>query len=144
VSRSALRLTLATGVVCVLSYGVSADEPRPAAPPQPRTIGDILANPVRDEPVIVSGTVVWRVVGNDYLLDDGTGKLIVDGGPIERHSLDLPIGSAVDITGEVSLGPPGRSEPRSPEVDIFSVTQNDGTVVQVRSGPGPRWASTAD
>lgn len=134
--RRCRELTVAMSVVCV-AYAVCADEQKTAAPPQMRTLGQILANPVRDEPVIVSGTVVRRVVGNDYLLDDGTGQLIVDGGPIERHSLDLHIDSKVNITGEVSVGPPGRQQPGPPEVDIFSVTKADGTVVQVRSGPGP-------
>lgn len=137
--RRCCELTVAMSVVCV-AYASSADEPKAApAPPQVRTIGDILANPVRDEPVIISGTVVWRVVDNDYLLDDGTGKLIVDGGPIGHHSLDLPIDSTVDITGEVSVGPPGRQQPGPPEVAIFSVTKTDGTVVQLRAGPGPQW-----
>src|SRR5262245_41065742 len=126
-SRRALELVLTTALVGIFSDAVSGEEVKPAAPPTRRTIGEILANPVRDEPVVVSGTVVRRIVENDYLLDDGTGTLVVDGGPIKHHSLDLPINSTVNITGEVGLGPRSRTEKRPPEVDIFSVTKADGT-----------------
>jgi uncharacterized protein YdeI (BOF family) len=135
-----LLATLALGTVCIMAHAASSEEAPPAAP-RARTIGDVLSSPVRDEVVTVRGKVVRRVAGNDYVLDDGTGNLVVDGGPIEKHSLDLPLDTHVEITGEVSLGPSKSPQPRSPEISIFSVTKADGTVVQIR-GAKPHWAGS--
>src|SRR5262245_10555253 len=125
-------VAFALGLFCLVSVPAFAEEAAPVAA-KSRTIAEVLANPIRDEVVTVRGNVTWRVKGNDYLLDDGTGKLIVDGGPIEHHSLDLPVDSTVVVTGEVSLGPSGRKEPRAPEISAYSVTKADGTVVQLRT-----------
>lgn len=104
------------------------------------TIAQILANPVRDQMVTVSGQIVQHLRDNHYVLDDGTGRIVIDGGPIWYHQLNLPIGQQVRVTGEVSLGPTWLSSPRTPEIDICAAVLADGTVITVR-GPGrPPWA----
>lgn len=81
--------------------------------------------------ITVSGQVV-SVVGNDFILDDGTGQIIVDAGPRWWQEISLSEGEEVSVTGEVG---------RSGELDAFSITRSDGTVLNIRPPQGPPpWA----
>jgi hypothetical protein len=79
----------------------------------------------------VSGEIV-SVVGNDFLLDDGTGQIIVDAGPRWWQEIDLSPGEEVTVTGELGKGN---------EIDAYSITRGDGSTIEIRSPEGPPpWA----
>lgn len=81
--------------------------------------------------VTVSGEVV-SVVGNDFVLDDGTGQIIVDAGPNWWHQIDVSQGEEVTVTGELGRGG---------ELDAYSITRSDGSIIEIRSPGGPPpWA----
>jgi hypothetical protein len=85
----------------------------------------------REPGITVSGRVI-NVVGNHFLLRDDTGDIIVDAGPRWWHEIDVTEGEALTVTGELG---------RSGELDAFSVTRRDGTVIRIRPSQGPPpWA----
>jgi hypothetical protein len=79
----------------------------------------------------ISGEIV-SVVGNNFLLDDGTGQIIVDAGPRWWQEINLSPGEEVTVTGELGKGG---------EMDAYSITRNDGSTIEIRSSEGPPpWA----
>ncbi len=128
--RSAL---LVVTVGCVL--GLMAGTALAAA----TTIGAIKAEPVADQEVTLTGTITEVVEGNEYVLDDGTGKITIDCGPAWYAGIGLATGTTVTITGEVDLAKPGGTV-TAPEVDVQSL-DNGGTITEVRPAEGPPpWA----
>jgi Bacterial OB fold (BOF) protein len=86
----------------------------------------------RSRGTTVSGEVI-SVVGNDFVLSDGTGEIIVDAGPTWWHNIDVEPGEQVTVTGEVSK--------KSNELDAFSITRGDGSTIDIRPADGPPpWA----
>jgi uncharacterized protein YdeI (BOF family) len=74
---------------------------------------------------------IQSVVGNDFVLNDGTGEVIVDAGPRWWHQLDLTTGESVTVVGEMDEG----------EFDAFSITRENGEVIDIRTTQGPPpWA----
>lgn len=43
---------------------------------------------------------IRSIVGNDFILSDGTGEIIVDAGPRWYHQLNLRQGETVTVVGE--------------------------------------------
>jgi uncharacterized protein YdeI (BOF family) len=85
--------------------------------------------------IILEGEV-GSIVGNDFILNDGSGEVIVDAGPRWWQQLDLSAGEQVSVTGEAG---------RSGEFDAFSITRADGTVIEIRSPEGPPpWSGGRD
>jgi uncharacterized protein YdeI (BOF family) len=84
-----------------------------------------------DRSITISGRVT-SVVGNDFIIADSTGQVIVDAGPRWWQAIDLKVGETVTIIGEYDRG----------EVDAFSISRENGQVIQIRprSGPPP-WAN---
>ncbi len=81
--------------------------------------------------ISVSGRVT-SVVGNSFVLDDGSGQLIVDAGPRWWQPIDLTVGEQLTVTGKVG---------RSGELDAFSITRSNGSVINIRPAAGPPpWA----
>ncbi|PLZ96816.1 DNA-binding protein [Fischerella thermalis CCMEE 5198] len=81
--------------------------------------------------ITVSGKVT-QAVGNNFIIDDGTGQLIVDAGPRWWREINLKPGEQVTVAGELG---------RSGELDAFSITREDGSVVDIRPTQGPPpWA----
>ncbi|NJM73236.1 MAG: DNA-binding protein [Scytonema sp. RU_4_4] len=79
----------------------------------------------------VSGKVT-QIVGNDFIIDDGTGQLVVDAGPRWWREINLKSGEQVTVTGELGRGG---------ELDAFSITRADGSVIDIRPPQGPPpWA----
>jgi hypothetical protein len=78
--------------------------------------------------VTVSGEVT-SVVGNDFVLRDNTGEIIVDAGPTWWQQIDIQPGEQVTVTGEVSK--------KSRELDAFSITRSDGSRIDIRPADGP-------
>ncbi|MEG4504723.1 NirD/YgiW/YdeI family stress tolerance protein [Microcoleus sp. F6_B4] len=82
----------------------------------------------------ISGKVV-SVVGNDFILDDGTGQVIVDAGPRWWRQVNVTKNERLTVTGEMDEG----------EFDAFSIKRTDGTVINIRSPQGPPpWAGKRD
>jgi hypothetical protein len=85
----------------------------------------------RSNGTTVSGEII-SVVGNDFVLDDGTGEIILDAGPRWWQEIDLSPGEEVTVTGELGKGG---------EIDAYSITRGDGSTVEIRSPEGPPpWA----
>lgn len=79
----------------------------------------------------ISGEVV-SVAGNNFVLNDGTGQLIVDAGPRWWREIDLSPGEQITVTGELGKGG---------ELDAYSITRSDGTLIEIRFPEGPPpWA----
>jgi Bacterial OB fold (BOF) protein len=86
----------------------------------------------RSRGTTISGEVV-SVVGNDFILSDGSGEIIVDAGPTWWHNIDVKPGEQVTVIGEVSK--------KSNEFDAFSITRGDGSTIDIRPADGPPpWA----
>ncbi|WP_316436042.1 hypothetical protein [Leptolyngbya sp. NK1-12] len=78
----------------------------------------------------ISGEI-RSVVGNEFILDDGTGQIIVDAGPRWYHQLSLEPGEQVTVVGEYD----------DYDFDAFRITRSNGEVIQIREGGGPPpWA----
>jgi uncharacterized protein YdeI (BOF family) len=74
---------------------------------------------------------IQSVVGNNFVLNDRTGEVIVDAGPRWWHQLDLTTGESVTVVGEMDEG----------EFEAFSITRENGEVVDIREPQGPPpWA----
>lgn len=81
--------------------------------------------------ITVSGKVT-NVVGNSFVLDDGSGQIIVDAGPRWWQPINVAMGEQLTVRGEV--------EP-SGEFDAFSITRSNGSVINIRPAEGPPpWA----
>jgi uncharacterized protein YdeI (BOF family) len=103
------------------------------------TIADILANPVRDQVVTVTGEITQIVEGNDFILTDSTGSIRVDGGPAWFQQLKLVVGQSITVTGEVDLGRPGQAS-TTPEIDLSSFESGGQTTTIRQAGGPPPWA----
>jgi hypothetical protein len=79
--------------------------------------------------VTVSGEVA-SVVGNDFVLRDNTGEIIVDAGPTWWRRLQIKPGEQVTVTGELSK--------KSGELNAFSITRDDGSRIEIRPADGPQ------
>jgi uncharacterized protein YdeI (BOF family) len=78
----------------------------------------------------VTGTV-RSVVGNNFVLSDGTGQIIVDAGPRWYRPVNLSEGEKVSVVGEYD----------DYDFDAFQITRSNGEVITIRNGPGrPPWA----
>ncbi len=85
----------------------------------------------RSEGITVSGEIT-SVVGNDFVLNDSTGEIIVDAGPRWWQEINLAPGEEVTVTGELGRGG---------ELDAYSITRGDGSTIEIRSPGGPPpWA----
>lgn len=74
---------------------------------------------------------IRSIVGNEFILDDGTGQIIVDAGPRWYHQLNLRQGERVTIVGEYD----------DYDFDAFSITRSNGEVIRIRQAGGPPpWA----
>jgi uncharacterized protein YdeI (BOF family) len=70
---------------------------------------------------------VQSVVGNDFILDDGTGEVIVDAGPRWWRKIDLSPGESVTVIGEMDRE----------EFEAFSITRANGQTIEIRPSEGP-------
>ncbi|MEN9226614.1 MAG: hypothetical protein Q6L60_12605 [Thermostichus sp. HHBFW_bins_43] len=90
------------------------------------SIRDLQRNPG----IAISG-VIRSVVGNEFILDDGTGQIIVDAGPLWYHQLNFTPGERVTVVGEYDGG----------DFDAYTITRGSGEVIQIRNAGGPPpWA----
>lgn len=103
------------------------------------TIGQIQSNPgaFLNRVVIISGTVGTYVDDNEFLLDDGTGQIVVDPGPPWFRRITLTPGAPVVVTGKID-----RTRRGGVDLDACRIETPD-TTIQIRdcsfNGPPP-WA----
>lgn len=76
--------------------------------------------------VTIAGQIL-SVVGNEFILDDGTGQIIVDAGPRWFHRINLRQGERVTVVGEYD----------DYDFDAFRITRSNGEVINIRDGEGP-------
>lgn len=78
---------------------------------------------------------IRSVVGNEFVLSDGTGEIIVDAGPMWYHQLNLQVGEQVTVVGEYD----------DYDFDAFTITRGNGDVLTIRNPQGPPpWAGGPD
>jgi len=84
----------------------------------------------RNSGTTVSG-IVRRIVGNEFILDDGTGQIIVDAGPRWYRQINLSEGERVTVVGEYD----------DYDFDAYRITRSNGQIIQIRNPEGPPpWA----
>ncbi len=85
----------------------------------------------RTRGMTISGEII-SVVGNEFILSDGTGEIIVDAGPLWYHQLNLQQGERVTVTGEYD----------DYDFDAYSIVRGNGERIQIRNPGGgpPPWA----
>ncbi len=87
--------------------------------------------------VTVTGEIT-AVDGNDYTLTSGADSIKVGFGPAWFKAMGLALHETVSVEGEIDTGKDGT---KPAEIDGFSATKADGTVITARTGPGkPPWA----
>ncbi len=80
----------------------------------------------RNQGLTISG-VIRSVVGNEFILDDGTAQVIVDAGPLWYHQLNFREGERVMVVGEYE----------GYDFDAFTITRENGDILQIRPAEGP-------
>jgi len=80
----------------------------------------------RYQGITLRGTI-RRVVGNDFILDDGTGQILVDAGPRWYHRLNLREGEQVTVVGKYD----------DDDFDALRIIRANGEVVEIRPQVGP-------
>jgi uncharacterized protein YdeI (BOF family) len=78
------------------------------------TIRDILSAPVEDERVVLVGKITRMRDSEDFVLGDGTGKILVDG---DDDFGRLAVGDTVRVSGEVDV----EDSPSRVEIEATSV-----------------------
>ncbi|WP_439597340.1 OB-fold nucleic acid binding domain-containing protein [Falsiroseomonas sp.] len=118
--RAALGLALAAG----LAAPALAQAPTPPAATQ-TPIGAIAPGGIAIEGEVTD------VFGNRFVLQDGTGRVLVEAGPDWYHRLDIRQGERLRVTGR----PDGRS------FDAYTIRREDGREITIRRAEGsPPWA----
>jgi len=120
----------------------SGQPPNVQAQQQP-SIADIQSAPDRyiDRIVTLSGTVEQYVDRNEFLLFDGTGRIVADPGPPWFRQINIPPGTRVTVVGQIDwMGP--RGQRTGVDLDACSILTPTETI-SIRdcnfSGPPP-WA----
>lgn len=116
--KSQITLILASAM---LTLGASAIKAQ-------TSIGDLQQN----SGLTIAGTIS-NVVGNEFILEDGTGEIIVDAGPRWYHQINLTQGEQVTVVGEYD----------DDDFDAYSITRSNGEEILIRDGFGPPpWAGS--
>jgi uncharacterized protein YdeI (BOF family) len=88
----------------------------------------------RNSGVSIAGTI-RSVVGNEFVLEDGTGQITVDAGPRWYRRIQVAPGERVTVVGEYDRE----------DFDAYTITRSNGERIQVRSANGPPpWAGGRD
>lgn len=79
-----------------------------------RTVAEVLANPVDDRPVVLTGNLLRQTGRETYVFKDATGEIQVE---IDRE--DFPAGKPLDATTQVIIeGEVDARVLRAPEIDV--------------------------
>jgi len=99
---------------------------------EPSTAATITIRELQQQgPGLTIAGEITSVVGNEFILSDGTGQIIVDAGPTWYHQLNLQEGEQVTVVGDYD----------DDEFDAFTITRGNGEVLTIREPQGPPpWA----
>lgn len=145
------KIVAAFAVVCVAVSGFWAWSGIPVVAAQNQntapTIAQIQANPAAfyDQIVTLNGTLSVYVDENEFLLDDGTGQIVVDPGPPWYREIMIAQGTRISVTGQIDwIGAPGNR--RGVDLDACEIVTPSETIA-IRDcafdGPPP-WAGGPD
>lgn len=110
---AALFSSVSTATAQYVGPGAQAE----AALPMLRTLKDVLAAPVDDQPVEITGVIVRQVGRERFLFRDESGELVVE---IDRG--DFPAGHSIDgDTRVVIIGEVETRHWRTPRIDVDQV-----------------------
>lgn len=70
---------------------------------------------------------VRSVMGNEFVLDDGTGQIIVDAGPRWYHTISVSVSERLTVVGSYD----------DDDFDAYTITRGNGEVIQIRPASGP-------
>ncbi|WP_322815039.1 hypothetical protein [Chloroflexus sp.] len=151
VDLDACRITLPDRTIdirdCSFGSSVPANPPPSQSPPANQsnspTIGQIQANPnaFLYQIVTISGNSGVYVDENEFMLDDGSGQIVVDPGPPRYQRINIPVGTPITVVGQIDwMGPPQAR--RGIDLDACRIITPDRTI-EIRdcsfNGPPP-WA----
>ncbi len=131
--------------VSAFSSQVKAEDSlNPGSTTSVTAISDVLNSPEQfiGQNITVSGTIIYRIKGNDFLLQDKGNSLVVDCGPIWYHDVELEAGLAVEVQGQAGYAGPPWARSDDLEIDACLIRYND-TEVEIRScdfTQPPPWA----
>jgi len=116
-----MKLTLSMGLISALLVGIFTPEAEAQV-----SIGELRRTPG----VTIQGEI-RSVVGNEFILSDGTGEIIVDAGPSWYRRLNLRKGETVTVVGEYD----------DYDFDAYQITRSNGETLRIRDPQGPPpWA----
>jgi uncharacterized protein (TIGR00156 family) len=114
-TRTFKQISLALAAVSIFSFAsvASAQYVGPSSQTAPRSVADILKNPVDDQAVVLRGFILRKVGNEKYIFSDGTAEIRVDIDnklfPLEK--IDDKV--KVELRGEVE-----KEFMETPEIDV--------------------------
>ncbi len=95
------RLAGLTALLALLIAPLSFTHAQQASP----TVREIQANPnaYYDQIVTLNGTLDLYVDANEFLLNDGTGQIVVDAGPPWYQTIAIPASTSLSVTGQIDF-----------------------------------------
>lgn len=116
-----MKSTLSLGIISALLVIII-----PEVQAQPLPIEELR----RNSGISIQGKI-RSIVGNDFILSDGTGEIIVDAGPRWYHQLNLRQGETITVIGELD----------DYDFDAYQITRSNGETIRIRDDQGPPpWA----
>jgi hypothetical protein len=113
-----------TAAFCAAAIGAALALPALA---QETRIGDLSPSGA----VTIKGKVT-DVFGNKFVVEDGSGRVLVETGPHWHHQIDVRKGEEVTVTGRPEAGG---------SFDAFTLKQGDRAAIEIRRPDGPPpWA----
>lgn len=105
----------------LVATAAQAEYAGPGAAPSAATVKAVLAKPVDDQRVSLTGRVLKQLSSDKYLFSDGSGEI-----RIEMDSDDLPAQKFDDTTLIEIVGKVEKDYLESPEIDVNSVSVKSG------------------
>ncbi|GEM_PF-6234639 len=116
-----------------LAPALTLADPPPAEPlvAEPMLIATILEDPRPGTRVQITATLLHDLGDNEVLVEDASGRIIVEGGPTWYHRITLPADEPLLIDGEVEI-----EDADQPTIDIYRVVRADGSELRIRPEQG--------
>ena len=114
-----IQMSIALAATSLLAFasGASAQYAGPSSKAGPRSVAEILKNPVDDQSVVLSGYILRQVGNEKYIFSDGTAEIRVD--------IDAKLFPAQKIDDKVKVELRGEVEKEfmeTPEIDVDVLT----------------------
>lgn len=89
----------------------------PGSSQAPKSVADILKNPIDDEEVVLKGKLVRKLRHDKYMFSDGTGEIRVEIDHEDFRGQRVTESTVIEIVGEVE-----KEFMESPEIDVDRLT----------------------